>query len=239
MNEMTSFSIQNSKQIVNNLSLLFKNKCFISVHFGTNNESYMTTLLSINENNNELVLNCSFKEILNDHLLNSGDIKCNAEYKGIKISFAGTELKKTSFNGGLAFSIPIPKILVWIERREYYRAKIPLLKPGYCQLVSKNNEVVNFKLRDISLSGFSMFNDSKSFFDKLNPGTTFTKASLMLSNSTKGTISFEIRNNAFINPDKVQKVGCQYTKLSACCESSIQSYIQQVQRENFQSSARV
>jgi len=53
MSDLSSFSIQNPKQIISHLSLLFKSKCFLSARFGANNESYITTLLGIDEKNKQ------------------------------------------------------------------------------------------------------------------------------------------------------------------------------------------
>ncbi len=47
MNDISSFSIQNPKQIISNILLLIKAKSFLSARIGTNNESYITTILGI------------------------------------------------------------------------------------------------------------------------------------------------------------------------------------------------
>jgi flagellar brake protein len=237
MSDISSFSIQNPKQIINHLSLLLKNKCLLSARFGTNNESYITTLLAINEANNSLVLDCGSKEDLNQRILNAGKITFDTEYNGIKVSFVGAALKKITHKREDAFSIPIPKSLYWMQRREYYRVKSPLSKPSYCQLIVEDREPVNLKLYDISLTGFAMLNVSKEVSELLIPGTSFSQSKLILSEAGEGMISFEICAKYIINPEKpqkIQKIGCKFIKISRPVEEIIQRYMNQIQRQDLQ-----
>jgi c-di-GMP-binding flagellar brake protein YcgR len=237
MSDISSFSIQNSKQITSHLSLLVKSKCLLSARFGANNESYITTLLGIDEKNNAVVLDYGPKEDLNQRILNAGKVAFDADYNGIKVSFAGTALKKISHKGDAAFSMPIPKSLYWMQRREYYRVKSPLSKPSYCQLIIDEKKPVNLKLYDISLTGFAMLNVSKEVSELLIPGNTLEQCKLILSEAGEGMISFEICAKYIINPDKlqkIQKIGCKFTKITRPVEEIIQRYMQQIQREDLQ-----
>jgi len=237
MSDISSFSIQNPKQIVSHLSLLVKNKCLLSARFGANNESYITTLLSVNEGNNTVVLDYGPKEDLNQRILNAGKVSFDTDYNGIKVSFAGTELNKIAHKGDSAFSMSIPRSLYWMQRREYYRVKSPLSKPSYCQLIVEGREPVNLKLYDISLTGFAMLNVSKEVSDLLIPGTSFSQCKLILSEAGESPISFEICAKYIINPDKpqkIQKIGCKFNKITRSVEEVIQRYMHQIQREDLQ-----
>lgn len=239
MSDISSFSIQNSKQIISHLSLLVKNKSLLGARFGANNESYITTLLGINEKENTVILDYGPKEDLNQRILNAAKVTFDTEYRGIKVSFTGAGLKKITHKGDAAFSMPIPKSLYWMQRREYYRVKSPLTKPSYCQLIIEGKKPVNLKLYDISLTGFAMLNVSKEVSDLLVPGSSLTNCKLVLSEAGEGMVSFEVCNKYIINPDKIQKIqkiGCQFMKLSRQVEEVIQRYMQQIQREDLQKS---
>ena len=239
MSDISSFSIQNPKQIISHLSLLFKKKCLISACFGANNESYITTLLGINEGNNSVILDYGPKEDLNQGIVRASKITFDTEYDGIKVSFIGARLNKISHKGDPAFSMPIPKSLYWMQRREYYRVKSPLSKPSYCQLIVEDRDPVNLKLYDISLTGFAMLNVSKEISDLLIPGKSFEQCKLVLLDAGESLISFEICAKYIINPDKlqkIQKIGCKFIKVTRPLEEVIQRYMQQIQRDNLQNS---
>lgn len=235
MKDETSFSIQNPKQIINHLSLLFKKKCLITASFGTNKESYITTLLEINEKNNTVFFDYGPKEDLNQHLLQTNKVRFNTKYTGIKVSFVGEELKKISYKGEPAFSMPVPKSLYWMQRREYFRVKSPLSKSSYCQLLVKDREPVNLKLYDISLTGFALLNVSKEISELLIIGQSFEQCKFVLADTGESLLSFEVTNKYIINPNKIQKIqkiGCKFINITRPIEELIQRYIQQIQRED-------
>lgn len=237
MSDLSSFSIQNPKQISSHLFLLFKHKCLLCAHFGAYDESYVTTLLSINEEKNAVVLDYGPKEYLNHHILHANKVIFETEYKGIKVAFAGDALKKITYKGEPAFSMPIPKSFSWRERREYYRVKPPLSKSGYCQLVLEDREPVNLRLYDISLTGFAMLNVSKDLSELLVPNALFSQCKLIFPGAEEIIISFEVRYEYIVNPEKLQKtqkIGCQFINMTRPAEDAVQRYMHQIQREDLQ-----
>lgn len=237
MSDLSSFSIQNPKQIVSHLTLLLKSKCLLTARFGAGNESYITTLLAIDPEHNSVVLDCGSKEDVNQRILNAGKLTFDGDYNGIKVSFVGAGLKKIAHRGDPAFSMPIPKSIYWLQRREYYRVKSPLSKSSYCQLILKDREPVNLKLYDLSLTGFAMLNVSREVSDLLIPGEIYQNCKLVLADAGEGIISFEIRAKYIINPDKlqkIQKIGCQFVNIKRPVEELVQRYMHQIQREDLQ-----
>jgi c-di-GMP-binding flagellar brake protein YcgR len=237
MKEEASFSIQNSKELIRHFLLLYKNKSLIIARFGENNESYITTLLDIDERNHAVILDYGPKEDLNQQLLKSGKVVFDTDYNGIKVSFSGTAIKKIVHKGDPAFYMSIPKSLYWLQRREYYRVKSPLSKASYCQLILEDRQPVSLKLYDISLTGFSMLNVSKELSDLLIPGKSFEQCTLHLYEIGEEPVAIEIRNKLIINPDKlqkIQKIGCKFIKLAHPVENMIQRYMHQIQREDLQ-----
>ena len=237
MSDTSSFSIQNPRQIINNLSLLMNNKCLLSARFGGANESYITTLLDIDEKKNTVILDYGLKEDLNQRILKADKIAFDTEYSGIKVSFIGTELKKTTHKGEAAFAMQLPKLLYWMQRREFFRVRPTHSNPCDCHLLLRGINPVDLKLYDISLSGFAMLNVSKEISDLLIPGTLMKHYKLMLSDIGDVMISFEIRSKSMINLSKtqrVQKISCKFVELTVSAEENIQRYIHLLQRESIQ-----
>ncbi len=237
MSNTSSFLIQNSKKIINHLDLLIKSKCLINMRVGLTNESHTTILLGIDKKNNALILDYTTKEYLNQYIVKAEEITFDTEYEGIKVSFKGSSIKKITHEGESAFLMPMPKSLHWMQRREYYRVKLPLSNPNYCQLIIENREPINLQLYDISLSGFAMLNLSKDISDLLIPGTVLSDCKLVLSDIDVGLISFEICAKYIINPDKlqkIQKIGCKFVNIPGPAENVIQRTMQQIQRNNLQ-----
>lgn len=232
-----SYLIRNQKLIISNLSLLIKNKCLFSVHWGDQSESFITSIIEFNQQDNSIIFDYGPEENLNYRLLNASKATFKTDFAGIKVAFNGTALKKITYEGEPAFIMPIPESLFWMQRREFYRVKVPISNPGYCQLVLKDREPINLELYDISLTGFSMLNASKEISELLAPKTQFVQSKLMLSGLGEGIVSFEVCARNIINPDnlkKLQRIGCKFTRIPPAFETIIQRYMQQIEIENRQ-----
>lgn len=239
MSESTSYLINNPRQIIHNLSILIKNKCLLSVRFDEDKAFFLTAILEIDKENNAIIFDYGPKEDLNQQLLKATIIILEADFEGIKSSFKGSMLKQILYNGEPAFSMPLPESIFWVQRREFFRIISPRSKGSHCQLPLKDQEPVNLMLYDISLTGFSVLNTSIEISDLLALGAQFERWRLVLSETDEDTISFKVCSKYIINPDKIaalkiQKIGCFFTRIRPAFESTIQRYINQLQRESIQ-----
>lgn len=239
MSEASSFSIYNPRQIIHNLSVLIKNKCLVSVRFGEGKSFFLTAILELNEENKAIIFDFGPKEDLNQQLIKASRITFEADFAGVKCSFKGSMPKQILYNGESAFTIPIPESIFWMQRREFFRIKSPRSKSSYCQLALEEQKTVNLILYDISLTGFSVLNTSSEVSNFLVPGTQIEQCRLVLSETGEDTISFKVCSKLIINPDKIdslkiQKIGCLFTKITPVFESTVQRYINQLQRESIQ-----
>lgn len=233
MNIVSCFIIENSKKIISHLSLLVKSRTPLHIRFEDNEDSYSTTLVTIDKQNNALILDCSPREYLNQQTVQSEKVTFETEYQGIKVSFTGSDLKLTNYKGNQAFMMPLPSVLYWPQRRESYRIKLPLSNISYCQLLLGDKKPIDFQLYDISVDGFSMLNISKNMANLLPDGAIFKNCKLILSDTDEAVVSFEIRSKYFIDADetqKTQKIGCKLINVPYPVERIIQQKIQELQR---------
>jgi len=240
MDNIAKYLVRNPKQVVNHLKMLSAERCLISAGFGEGDkDTFLTAIIDIDQKNETITIDCGPKEYLNKKLLDSAIIKCATEYKGIKVIFEGRKVKKAGNTGQPAFIIPIPSSIFWIQRRQLYRVKSPLFKESYCTVTFKDNEseektTVNLKVHDISASGFSLVNDLPEFSSQLIASAEFESCSLVLENEEPQTVSFEVRYNIPLNPNKPEKkerIGCLIKNVSPRIESTIIRYMQGIERE--------
>ena len=235
MSNLSSYGIQNQRQISNSLSLLIKNKCLLSVSIDNCGETYITTLLSIDEKNHTLVVDYGPSERLNHRILIAKEVRFDTQYKGIKVWFTGATLKKTTYKGDPAFVVPIPNTLFWMERRSYYRVKMPLSNNSNCHVIgAEDSEPINIKVYDISLSGFSTLDDYKEIFDQMISETLF-EGKLMFLDVKDHRVSFKVCYNQITNPNKLRpiyKIGFKFIQISPLVEDAIQRQLIQLQREH-------
>jgi len=244
MKSEDSFLIKSPTYIINHLSLLAKSKSLISAHI--NNESFLTTLIEVSKEHKAIILDYGPNEALNQKVL-ANNIQFKTEYQGIQVAFSGNKISKIRYDGEPAFMMPLPSSIYWRELRQYYRVKSPLSKESFCEFhLPEQEEPIVLKLHDISLTGFSMriySSDLAEFMIKdsqaelLVPGTQIEKAKIVLDSIGESEITFEIRYNDIVNPEKVNKIqrlGCKFTQITPAFEGLIQRYMQQIQREELQ-----
>jgi c-di-GMP-binding flagellar brake protein YcgR len=131
--------------------------------------------------------------------------------------------------------MPLPKSMLWLQRREFYRMRSPIAKYSYCQIQLPEQEPIKLNIYDISISGFSMLTYSEELAKELLNIAHFEDCKLVLTDTGEGAISFDVLYTCIINPpklNKIEKMGCKFTRLEKNFESIIQRYMQHIEREN-------
>jgi len=233
----SAFLIRNPEQVINKLAILRKNRCLLNVSFGDNDDSFITTILEIDKKNNSVIFYHGPPKKLLEKLRNSANIAFKTEHQGVKISFIGKKMTEINYDGTSVFTMPIPDALFWVEARDFHRIKIPSSTPGLCLLMPNGQKAIQLKLYDISLTGFSVLNDSGKISRIMNPNIHFKHCKLILPDTNEGIVSFEIRHKYIISQDHIErteKIGCKFTEITQAFENTIQAYMLQLEREHRQ-----
>jgi c-di-GMP-binding flagellar brake protein YcgR len=125
--------IHNRAMIVNNLSMLVKNKCMISADLG-GKDTLLTAIISINHKDGTLLLDSGSSDFLNKKMISTPRIKFTTGFNGIQVAFTADQITLTKYEGNPAFLTSIPSSLFWFNRRDYYRVNTPLMNPSICEI---------------------------------------------------------------------------------------------------------
>lgn len=241
MDKESDYLVRSAKLVFGHLSDLVKKKCIISAHFGDHNQSFLTTIVDLDQKANVITLDVAPTELLNKQLLGSAKVLFRTEYEGIKVSFRGKAIKKSQSDGHPVLAMPIPDAIFWMQRRQFYRVKIPLShKSSTCEIVFTNenddgsteSQTKVFALADVSLSGFSFLNPDTKLVDTLVPDTVIEQCALFLNDGSRANVSFAIKNvtNVRASPTTYQhRIGCRFTQLPQVFENNIQRYMQEIE----------
>jgi c-di-GMP-binding flagellar brake protein YcgR len=242
MNSISDYLIETPKQILKHLNTLFTEKSLITASYRGNN-SFLTTILEIDESNQTLIIDGGSKENINDELLSSDIVNFKTEHNGIEISFKAKNIKKSDKP---AFSIKIPEQIYWIQRREFHRVKSPLSKQSYCSINFQKNlfsisyeqeqsKTLTFKLIDLSTSGFAILSTTAELAKQFTPSTKFIDCRLILDNTDTHIISFIVRNKISLaqdKPEKYQRIGCEFFNITPEIESAFLHHMQSLEQES-------
>lgn len=243
MENENDYLVKNPKIILERLTAIFKSKCIISAHFGEQNNAFITAITAIDAKKNILKIDCAPTEILNKQLLNSSKVLFRTQIDGIKVSFSGKSIKKCLVNNQPNFEMPIPNALFWMQRRHFYRIKVPLSHAqSFCEILIPGDaseqpglfkESQRYRIADISIRGFAFFNpvlaDSPIAF---NRGMILEHSTLHLNDGSKASIGFRIKDITTIKSSLTsseQRIGCEFIDLTSTFETSLQRYIQAIE----------
>lgn len=232
MDLQSDFLISSPEKIFGKLSVLLKNKNLLTAGFGSS--VFVTTILEINKKDHVFICDGCDEDML-EQVLGCAKIVFKTEHFGAMVAFDANKLTKTKFGGELAFTVPIPTTLRWMEQREFYRVKVPSSSSSRCQLtLDGQQEPVSLKLYDISIRGFSVLNTSDEISELLVSGKHYDKGKLVLDGRKELIISFEIRSKFMINPNnlnKAEKIGCKFTRITTTFENTVHGYMLEIERE--------
>lgn len=250
MESEPSYLVTNPKLVLNRLNQLIKNRCIVSAFFGEPERSFMTSIISIDPQKKIIELDCAQDEKLNNALLSSPKVQFRTEIEGIKVSFSAKNIKHYKRDGEKVFGMPLPDSVFWMQRRQYFRVKIPSFHSHcYCELLLEIEKEVEsetviiphisrFSLADLSITGFAFNNTTPAFANLMRPPLQYPNSVLHLhdENDNEARISFEIVNVHKIRSKGggiiAQRVGCRFIELPLGFDDIIQRYIQDIEIQN-------
>jgi flagellar brake protein len=238
MEKDSDYYVKNPKQIVSYLNQLMQKKCLIAVHFGENNDSFLTSIIQIDQKKKLLMLDYGPKDYLNKQLLQAKKPDFRSVIDGIKVAFNANKVSSTQIKGQAAFVLALPDNLYWLQRRKFYRVRVPLSHKSFCTLrfqdEQSNITTGRFRLQDISITGAAFINEELDFSNQLLPTTLFENSTIQLNDITLDNLTITIKNKTALvpnRPDKGQRIGCEFSGVTPNMESAIQRYMQDIELE--------
>lgn len=234
----SDYLVKNPKLVIGLLTDVINKKSILTAYFGEDNASFLTTIVDLDPKKKLLALDYGPKDYLNQALLTSNKVLFRTEMDGVKMSFAGKSIKSGKYDGSSVFLMPIPEAVFWMQRRQFYRIKVPISHNCHCKLYFLNSsteqiENYQFKLLDLSATGFSFYNDNPKLRDRLLPEETTLDCHLSLHDGHHGSVSVVIKNNTDVRQGNstvmLQRVGCQIVEITSLLETHIQRYMQEIE----------
>ena len=221
---MENYMLYGRGEIMQKLRQLGKKNSLISLHFGE--QSMLSTVVDVLADKNLLVLDYGGNEEINQKLLKYNRAVVKTDYDGITAQFSIKDIRKARLQGKPSFACPLPENVLWVQRREYYRVRIPLSEVVTCELIHGDNNRTVYSVLDISTGGIALFDESNEL--ELEPGNIFHNCKLTLGDHSTTFINLEIRNHILKNPNDPSegtRCGCAFLNLTGDFETAVQKFI--------------
>ena len=224
---MEHYMLYGRGEIMQKLRQLGKKNSLISLHF--NDNSMLSTVVDVLADRNLLVLDYGGNEELNQKLLKHNRAIVKTDYDGITAQFTITDIRKARLKGKSSFACTLPESVLWVQRREFYRVRIPLSETVTCELIHGDDNRTEYPVLDISTGGIALFDKNDEL--ELEPGNVFHNCKLTLGEHDAAFINLEIRNHILKNPNdssEGSRCGCAFLNLTGDFEIAVQKFINAV-----------
>ena len=221
------------REIINVLEDIIEHRALVTVYFNQGDEHFVTSLLQVNPEFEELVFDGAPSTPLGEGLLEARSVTFVTFLDQIKIQFHAQRVENTSFDGAPALRARLPDSLLRLQRRNFYRVPASKVAPLLCEIPLPGSKMpARFVIGDISVGGLGMI--AGPTLAEFQSGTVFSDCKIELPGHGSLTVSLEIRNNQGLsdNGEGVERYryGCQFIDLAGPMVSLIQRYINQLER---------
>ena len=155
------------------------------------------------------------------------------------MQFTTDRVAAVSFEGRLAFRLPLPDTIMKLQRREYYRLATPVVHPLKCEIAGPDGKRFELALADISLGGVCLVGQPAGF--SFEPGMALEDCRIDLPEIGAIRAGLCVRNSYVVtlkNGVTSHRTGCEFVKLGSQQEAMVQRYIIRLERERRAKSAR-
>lgn len=221
---MEHYMLYGRGEIMQKLRQLGKKHSLITLHF--DESTMLSTVVDVLSDKNLLVLDYGGSEEMNEKLLKHNRAVVKTDYDGIQAQFTIKDIRKARLQGKASFACPLPEDVLWVQRREYYRVRIPLSEVVTCELIHGDNNRTEYPVLDISTGGIALFDKDDEL--ELEPGNIFHNCKLILGDHSSAYINLEIRNHILKNPNNPEegtRCGCAFINLTGDFEVDLQKFI--------------
>ena len=230
------FIVHNQKEIIQILNDMAKTREMLKISF--NHNSCLTSVISVDMRENTVYLDIGVDEGFNSKLFASRYVTFSKD-EGIKIRWTSEHVSLANLKDGKAIKIVVPKSLMRLQRREYFRLATPIANPVMCLIPvvdEKSPEEYRFielTLIDASLGGIGVI-ASHPLDDKLVIGVSFDKCRINFPDVGETSLTLQVRNIHQVTlKDGVIKhrIGFQYISPSRANEGLIHRYTYNLERQ--------
>ncbi|MEO1766468.1 flagellar brake protein [Thiobacter aerophilum] len=229
--EYARFLLRSRGEILQVLRGVAKGRELVTVYFDHGQRFFLSSLLAVEPGQDALFLDWGADEELNRRALGASRLVCVTAHERVKVQFTLDGLDQVQWNGRPAFRARLPKLLLKLQRREYYRLVCPLREPLFCHIPLKS-EPLEAQVVDISVGGVGLGNLAPN--TPLLVGERYPGCSLTLPGEGALLTTLEVRSLqdlALRNGGLVKRAGCRFVDLPAAQQAMIQRYIIRIDRE--------
>jgi c-di-GMP-binding flagellar brake protein YcgR len=230
------YRIHSQAGILSILRAMTQSNCLATCHFGPGENRILTTIIEVDGENDEMVLDYGPDETVNEKALKAGAIDVLAYLEKVRIEFTCEGFEKIEYEGRDAFLAPIPETLLRFQRREHYRINAPAVPAVKCVVplagaprAAAQPASAEVTVSDIGGGGMAVVDmESKAGFQL---GALYRDCLVTLPELGIVKVNLQVQHVSEIAAGKGQRARCAYVSVPENTLSLIQRYINKLELE--------
>lgn len=235
--ELEKYSVTNPKEICQILTELAKHKALLNLSFNQGQDQCLTSVIGVNAEKNLAYLDMGLDVGFNQRLLAATHLIFSKD-DGIKIRWTNQKVILAKLKDGEALKIALPKQLVRMQRREFFRSATHLTNPIICSIpgtnpLSTQDEEVRVTVVDASLGGIGSLLP-EHIPPSIQVGRIYQHCKITVPNLAELTVTLSLRYTCEIimtGGAKKHRLGFEFVDLSHSHQRLIQRYVTNLERE--------
>jgi flagellar brake protein len=230
--EENEYLITNPKEIVSILHDIAQRKSRVALYYNEGISMVLTMILAVDENG--VWIDAASNPLDNRLIERSKRIIFVSTHNQAKVQFVAGDVVLGTYEDAPAFSLGLPRKLLRLQRRDYYRLVTAETGALNCIIHPTANQSMQHEVTvmDISIGGVALVCEQTGV--ELHPGMVYEHCQIELPGLGTIIAAIEVKN-AFEITDRSGKVkrraGCVFVKPDGKTTMLLQRYIAQMQQQ--------
>ncbi|HLM54395.1 MAG TPA: flagellar brake protein [Pseudoxanthomonas sp.] len=229
--EDARYLLHDRREIARVLQSLIERRALVSAYLAPRNRVFPTSLVAVSVQEETLSIDGSRDPAINALVQHCRHLTCVSMLDRIPIQFRLSGLSRFDADGLATFRTALPDRLLYLQRRDYHRCRVPVVEPLWCSVATAPAPgrpapgPVQLGVFDISVGGMCLSLPTPC--DSLGDGEI--QGVLQLPDSEPIALRFVVRSRCFQpvthHARELVRAGCQFTSLPRGAEAQLQRYI--------------
>lgn len=231
------YQVRSALEIGKILRGLIAHRALVTAHAGEHGAFFVTAVLEVDDDAGTIVCDYGVDAAQTERLLAAPSLTFVTQLDHVRVQFSASGAVAIDYEGGPAFRVDMPEVVVRLQRREHYRLKVPRGRPLYCQLpplapqAGADGKRVAVPVYDISCGGLGLV----GWQGEPVPVPAMELADAWVELPDLGRLVVDLRvvhvQRATGRAGALSRVGCRFVDVNAGATMLVQRYINRIERE--------
>lgn len=225
------YLVTQPREIERLLHEIMADKGIVAIYGADGGSFMLSTLIAVDDRQGFILLEQGVDRELNARLLAGNACTCATTHDQIHVQFSSAELRAARHGAEDVFWMPMPRELLRLQRREYFRLVTSVVNPVRCQINTPLG-LMDTTVVDISIGGVGVLSYPEE--GRLKAGEVYHGCRIHLPSAGEFALGLRVRTTFDItlkNGRMTHRAGCEFIDLPPSIETAIQRYIISVERD--------